>query len=822
MHNMKGLLPSTLPPLSTTLTSRGDGLTTLGTSKKKLPTVSGSAPGLLRSSTSGNSMISSLAGSDSRLQEGSEISLFAELEGGIGNGTTGGISQHKGMSKKSSTSNVNKRGSTDRGIGKEGQLTGSNLSSSVLGESESQETSQLMNFNHTHHHVSSSSFSSSIGAGEGKFRSRYDSDGFPLEDDNRSDTEGSQYSHESTSDELMLLSSRPFAIPFDSKNCLVQVYASRAYDENIRLRVISSGINPQKLLERILPIDKAYEIINAGGQSSQIMHSTDNEDLQSLSTMLINMFKEADDDGSGSLTFDEFQKLMEQVELGISAQELRFVISEADENENGVVDYEEFVPLAVDLIQSFRARNRAKTMNSQEDVLVDDQIIAAISTTELKKASDVCLEKIFEFDSKRYGLIRVPDLKKCLNAVAPFAGLAESEISMLCQLLPRDQFGRIKYNATVTTFYDSLSKVRFMTMKNAIIESQGSGLQKYLLDLCKDEEKKLANYHSPTTSSGVSSSMSTGGGGMKGGGSGGEKFVPTGIIPCRSLINILSNSPRLSLSRLQVLVIMSEASVLDGMINYFQFVPVVAKAIEIMFEPRALRQRAELIEKTDLSPEALLQGMSSEMFEQRLLTLFKSYDIDHNGTLDQNEFIACLESLDLQLSYGEMVALMATADVAQHGFLKFEDFVGFFTHNLLNLEREKHIRLLQSSLHKSKNTGSSSFDKDGSNNNNNNGNNGGGGGNGNSNIKDASDDLTSRLLALFRLSDPGHTGFIPFDDFETILQNLSINVSKFLIDVLVSELHVNDDGLVEYASSLKTCTELFRVSFSLSLCLYFA
>ncbi|KAJ1384148.1 hypothetical protein B484DRAFT_410895, partial [Ochromonadaceae sp. CCMP2298] len=80
---------------------------------------------------------------------------------------------------------------------------------------------------------------------------------------------------------------------------------------------------------------------------------------------------------------------------------------------------------------------------------------------------------------------------------------------------------------------------------------------------------------------------------------------------------------------------MSEAHVQEGMINYFHFVPVVSKAIELMFEPKALRQRAELIEKTDLSPEALLQGMSSEMFEQRLMTLFKSYDIDHSGGLDQ-------------------------------------------------------------------------------------------------------------------------------------------------------------------------------------------
>ncbi|RYG67165.1 hypothetical protein EON64_08070 [archaeon] len=88
----------------------------------------------------------------------------------------------------------------------------------------------------------------------------------------------------------------------------------------------------------------------------------------------------------GSLTFDEFQLLMEQVELGISPQELRFVISEADENENGVVDYDEFVPLAVDLIQSFRARNRAKALNSQHDVMIDDQIMKSISQEELELA----------------------------------------------------------------------------------------------------------------------------------------------------------------------------------------------------------------------------------------------------------------------------------------------------------------------------------------------------------------------------------------------------------------------------------------------------
>lgn len=604
-------------------------------------------------------------------------------------------------------------------------------------------------------------------------------------------------------DDMYMLASRPFPLPTESKNCLVRVYCAKEYDENLRIVVVSPGSNIQdRLAERILTIDHAYDIVHANGHSSQLIHSTEQDDLQTLSAFLINMFKEADVDGSGSLTFDEFQLLMEQVELGISPQELRFVISEADENENGVVDYEEFVPLAVDLIQSFRARNRAKTLNSQQDVLVDDQILQAISAPELEQAAKVCLEKLLDYDKKSYGLIRVAEFKRCLNAVAASVGLRDSEINLLSQLLPRDQFGRLKYNSSATSFVDYLSKVRFMTMKNAMIESQGSGLQKYLLEMCKEEEKKYDEEN------------------LKNSRSGDLKTAPPGCIPCRSLIEILTNSPRLSLSRLQVLVIMSEASVLDGYINYYQFIPVVTKAIELMFEPKALRQRAELIARTDLSPEALLHGMglSRDAFEQRLLTLFKSYDIDHNGTLDQNEFIACLESLELQLTKGEMVALMASADVAQHGFLNFDDFVKFFANNLLHLEREKRIRLLQSTMdlqqianrenqERLRNEGQA---------------------NGSSGISiQTQRGLGDQLLSIFELSDPNRTGFITYEDFESILSDFSMHSSPFLMDLLRSELHTatvdpstktSSDGendneivLVEYAKSLATCADLFSV-----------
>ena len=58
----------------------------------------------------------------------------------------------------------------------------------------------------------------------------------------------------------------------------------------------------------------------------------------------------------GYLTFDEIQYLLNKLHLGISHNELGLLINEADENQNGVIEFNEFVPLAVDMIMSFKAR----------------------------------------------------------------------------------------------------------------------------------------------------------------------------------------------------------------------------------------------------------------------------------------------------------------------------------------------------------------------------------------------------------------------------------------------------------------------------------
>eukprot|EP01041_Mallomonas_annulata_P004128 gene4128-8205_t len=563
------------------------------------------------------------------------------------------------------------------------------------------------------------------------------------------------YNESSLEDKLLLLVSRPMPLPLATKNCLVRAYCSCEYDENIYLRVMSSDLE-KILCERILTIDDAYEML-----SSDLAKVSSGEDLQSLRTLLVNMFKEADDLEKGYLTYEEFQLLMEKVDLGITPQELRFVIAEADENENGFIDYHEFVPLAVDMIQAFKARSRAKHLQAEVEELVDDQVLQTISSEELENMARICMIKFEESDAREIRALRAIDLRKCMKEST--AGLTHSEMNLIIQTLPRDPAGRILYDEFKRVLYE----VRYTSMKNTMIEAQGSEVQKYLMELCKEEEKlKMA--------------------------ANGEDGTTSGWIPLRSLIDLMMRSPRLSLSRLQVMVIASEATIQDGKVNYWRFVPIAAKTIEMMFDPKALRRRAELIEKSDISAETLLKGITQDSIQRRLMTLFKSYDVDHSGELDPKEFRACLESLDLRLSAGEILTLMAVADQDHSGSISYIEFCEFCSNNLVHLEREKHIRLLQSAVSYEK-LSMDNDDKD----------------NDMNNLKNQeTEELQQTLLKIFIAADVENSGFLNVDGICVIFESLDVGLSAYQLSVVLSELDTNEDGLIEYKEFVPVCADL--------------
>ena len=559
---------------------------------------------------------------------------------------------------------------------------------------------------------------------------------------------------EGYTEERIFLVSRPFALPYDTRNCLVEVFMSKKYDEQIHIKVVSAANHTNVISERSLAIDDVHDILEA---CKSIRKIGVNEDLQALRIILTNMFKEADKNNHGYLSYDEFQQLMENTHLGISPEELRFVISEADEDENGLIDYQEFVPLAVDMIQAFVARARAKNDSQLRNSEVEDQVLQMIATEELHLIVHIFEEKFEQYDQKKTGWIRTLDLRTILKENMQL-GISTAEVNLICQTLPRDNLGR----SDIRDFRKAIFEVRFLTMKNTIIESQANDLEKYLYEICREEEHRLKEQRSD------------------------ESYMQTStMLPLRNIINMMIASPRLSLNRLQVVVIASEAEVVDGLVDYSKFIPIAAKTIEIMYEPHALKQRAELIEKTDLTPETLLEGVSPEVFKRRLLTLFKSCDTDKSGYLDMKEFKLCLESLDLKLTPSEIQALMASADADGNGTVDFEEFAEFCAHNLMHLEREKHIRAIQAAMKHSDESGK--------------------------NVDMDHEEFQNHLRKVFHMADSNGSGFLSHNEINSLFHSLNIHLNPFELSVIISEADLNQDGLINYEEFVPVCSDLIRV-----------
>jgi EF-hand domain pair len=87
------------------------------------------------------------------------------------------------------------------------------------------------------------------------------------------------------------------------------------------------------------------------------------------------LFTEADSDGNGSLSRKEFQDIFMLLaeELELTEGDVWHILAEADENDDGVVQYKEFVPVAVDLVmallakESYESTKRVRRTSAKEE-----------------------------------------------------------------------------------------------------------------------------------------------------------------------------------------------------------------------------------------------------------------------------------------------------------------------------------------------------------------------------------------------------------------------------------------------------------------------
>ena len=70
------------------------------------------------------------------------------------------------------------------------------------------------------------------------------------------------------------------------------------------------------------------------------------------------MFEQADKDRIGKLTYYEFFDAFKTLSYGLSETDIKSLVALANEDEDGLINWEDFIPIGIDSIKTFFARNK--------------------------------------------------------------------------------------------------------------------------------------------------------------------------------------------------------------------------------------------------------------------------------------------------------------------------------------------------------------------------------------------------------------------------------------------------------------------------------
>merc|ERR1712164_216622 len=150
---------------------------------------------------------------------------------------------------------------------------------------------------------------------------------------------------------------------------------------------------------------------------------------EELQEFLASIFLEADRDNSGTLSYKEFKEVIQTSRLGFSKQEIRRMLMEADENEDGYIDYNEFLPIGVDIVQAIFARREAEAAaEATEKAAQEAARVALVHGMDKEQYRKMLVNYFKEHDVDNSGFLSRKEFKAALKNAD--LGLTRNEINI--------------------------------------------------------------------------------------------------------------------------------------------------------------------------------------------------------------------------------------------------------------------------------------------------------------------------------------------------------------------------------------------------------
>merc|ERR1719199_1612652 len=200
--------------------------------------------------------------------------------------------------------------------------------------------------------------------------------------------------------------------------------------------------------------------------------------LAEVEGIIQDLFHKYDNDSNGYLDPSEFKSLMNDLQqrMDFPPDEVFRFLAEADMNEDGMIEYEEFIPLALQIVQGMYAKKRLEQHVADIDQHAEDLLVHGMSRDELTELVSSIFERM---DSDGSGHLSKQEFATALTSME--LGLTRREINTVMFQIDQDCDGGISYREFVPFAFDLLQKLTSLRLLETELENDE--LAQYLTDL---------------------------------------------------------------------------------------------------------------------------------------------------------------------------------------------------------------------------------------------------------------------------------------------------------------------------------------------------
>jgi len=126
--------------------------------------------------------------------------------------------------------------------------------------------------------------------------------------------------------------------------------------------------------------------------------------ISTLKRALEEMFMGMDKSGSGKLTYTEFRDSFRTLSYGLNDNDINMLIALADEDDDELISWEEFIPIGIDAIRTFYMRNMAKKI-AMKNENAHPEALKIVYWHEIEKCFKLLSYKFKEADVDKNGII---------------------------------------------------------------------------------------------------------------------------------------------------------------------------------------------------------------------------------------------------------------------------------------------------------------------------------------------------------------------------------------------------------------------------------